>query len=224
MSLDSLDDVSTTIGSRLSPGCARIHPSTSSPERRGSLRSSSTRTGNGYASRSANGPSPDRYATASSPCDTVRTGFRMRAFPNARWVRLTSLGSSSTPRITWPAPASGPLPRCRLELDPEAAAVTETRFDAHLASHPLDRFAHDRESYPGPRIVIIGVQPLEHAKDPRLVLGSDADPVVFHPDAHQAVVPLRVDPQLGGALGRNELQPVAEQIGEHLRQRRRVAH
>src|SRR5215831_4899288 len=223
MSIDSLEDVSTTIGSRFSPGCERIHPSTSSPERRGSLRSSNTSTGNGYASRSANGLSPDRYATASSPFDTVRTGFRMRAFPNARWIRRTSFGSSSTTRITWPELTSV-LARSRLELDPEPAAVTGIRFDPHLASHALHRLAHDREPDARPRVVIIGMQPLEHAKDPRLMLGSDADAVVFYPHAHQTVVSLGVDAQLRSALRWHELQPVAEQIGEHLRQRRRMAY
>src|SRR5262245_4320468 len=149
MSMDCLEEVSTTIGSRFSPGRERIHPRTSSPERRGSLRSSSTRTGNGYSSRSAKGPSPDRYATASSPLDTVRTGFTMCAFPKARWINRMSLGSSSTTRITWPEFTSGPLFRCRLELDPEPAAVTETRFDPHLTSHAFDRLAHDRESDAG---------------------------------------------------------------------------
>src|SRR5262245_60123132 len=176
MSIDSLEDVSTTIGSRFSPGCERIHPSTSSPERRGSLRSSNTSTGNGYASRSANGLSPDRYATASSPFDTVRTGFRMRAFPNARWIRRTSFGSSSTTRITWPELTSV-LARSR--LDPEPAAVTGIRFDPHLASHALHRLAHDREGGGGGGVVIVGMGRVGQGRGGGVMRGSDGGGVVF---------------------------------------------
>src|SRR2546423_1607426 len=69
----------------------------------------------------------------------------------------------------------------RFQLEPESAAFSRFGFNAHTAAHPLDGFADNGQTYPGPVIPAGLMNTLKHLKQLLLGFPPDADPVVFEP-------------------------------------------
>src|SRR5262249_1524426 len=98
----------------------------------------------------------------------------------------------------------------------EPAAAPRTRFNPDLPAHAFDTLSHDCEPDPGSGILLAPVKPFKYAKDSFLVFLLDANPVVFHPEAHDPISGFRADVQDRRTARSNELRPIAQQIRQHL--------
>src|SRR6266704_723758 len=129
MSFCSSEAVNTTTRNRRSPGWRRSHSRTPNPSKRGIFKSSNSIVGSGCSARSAKAPSPFRYATATSPFFTYRTGAVTPALENASFKSITSSGKSSATKIRKPSA----IPQ-KIEFQPQPTISTDitcSRFNYH---------------------------------------------------------------------------------------------
>jgi hypothetical protein len=85
-----------------------------------------------------------------------------------------------------------------------------------LFDDPLD----ERETDPGPFVLVVGVEALEEDEDPVEVLGPD--PVVAHREAHPVALGLGRDPDPRGHTLTTKLDGVRDQVGKDLPELGRV--
>ena len=75
-----------------------------------------------------------------------------------------------------------------LKFEPEAAAAAGLGFDADFAAHAGDGFLDDSEADAGAGVFIAVVEAFEDAENAFAMFRSDADAVVFDPDADEIAV------------------------------------
>ncbi len=63
-----------------------------------------------------------------------------------------------------------------MKFDPEAAALTRSRLQAHSATHALDDFADEGKADAG--AFVIFAEALEHLPNFIVIFGGDADAVI----------------------------------------------
>src|SRR5437773_750636 len=110
------------------------------------------------------------------------------AFCRAIVMIRTSFSSSSTSKIAWVimplgwfTPGDGgysPIASPR-QFNPELASLARLRFKIQVPTQPLNRFSRNGQPDAGSFVFFGGVDPLEHAKNPRTVFRLDADAVVL---------------------------------------------
>src|SRR5579859_6905546 len=117
----------------------------------------------------------------------------------------TSSASSSTQRIVQ---VFIPSPGLCLKLDPEPASLTEGAFHSGPASHALHGSRHNGQSDACARILFRLVEPFEHLENACVILGGDADAVVFYPEAQAGVALLGSEPDFRADTGDREFKGV----------------
>src|SRR6478736_1073535 len=134
--------VSTATGTLASAGLARINLSTSEPESRGIIRSSTTKSG----------AKPASCLMASSPSNAVRTSNS----PSVSFFRYNSntKASSSTRRIFFMG--SSVDQGSRRKVDGEGRALPGRGLDVQRAATFLDESLHDVQSQTGALAGILG--------------------------------------------------------------------
>ena len=73
--------------------------------------------------------------------------------------------------------------RCSAKLEPEAAAFASFAFKSDAAAHAFEAPADQGQAYAGAGIVFLRMKALEQAEDLFVILGSDADALIGHPNA-----------------------------------------
>src|SRR5947209_11554837 len=151
-------------------------------------------------------PPSTRRASPSRP--TVRT--RGAGRPTTASATASSPATpASTTSARRPTSSRARLPRGQRE--PEAAALTGRRLDAHLAAVALDDAPAHRQPHPGAGIDVGAVQAREEPEHPLLVLGRDADAVVGDEQHSFAVDDLAADLD-ARLLAVGELQGVGDEV------------
>src|SRR5436190_6227842 len=117
------------------------------------------------------------------------------------------------------------------EFEPEATAVSRRGIDAEFAAEAFDAFADKSEANTSTRIGVAGMQTLEEAEYFLVVVGMDADAVIFDGDAdetgrlgREASPYLGGDAEVGCDVRRDKFQRVADEVGQDLLEDRLVAN
>src|SRR4029077_2984931 len=172
----SLEDVRTTTGIRAVRGSAFMRLRTSWPSSRGSFRSSRTSFVGSSILRPACGRVQNKNSSASTPSRAICTVLARLALLNACRVSLTSLGLSSTNRIT---ARSLPMNR-NLRCEVKCRALVDRRFGPDAAAVALNDALDDGEADASAFKIFRSVQPLKNFEQLVGVLHVKAGAVVAH--------------------------------------------
>src|SRR5437879_6485534 len=119
---------------------------------------------------------------------------------------------------------------CLPQFEPKAAALAESGFDADAPAHALDSFLDNREA-DARAAISVAVEAEKETENLLLVFGSDADAVVFDPDADPGALVCLVSHSMGegnllrpdtderGHVWSGKFQGIAQQVEEHLVER-----
>src|SRR5687767_2207130 len=221
MSRSSLEEVSITTERYRVRSSPRIRCSTSSPSKRGSLRSRRISCGRSGGCP-ARAPVAKSRSSASTPSWATTTSLRMLFFFRARMVSASSSGLSSTSRITLSAIVR--LLRCggtegEEEGGPAPLLSLRPDFSAVAPHHPL----HGGQSDAAPLELGRGVQSLEGAEELARVGHVEAGAVVAHVEAALAGVLRHPELDMRLRFPGGVLPGVGEQVLEHHLDQVRVA-
>src|SRR5882757_5220088 len=94
------------------------------------------------------------------------------------------------------------------------------RFDADRTAHFFDRLPDNGEPNASTLVLIVLVYPFEHAEQAGMILGLDADAIVFNPEPDFVATFLRPNLDFRRRSRRYKFLGVVEQIRHRLRERR----
>src|SRR2546422_4507692 len=161
-------------------------------------------------------------SSASAPSRTTWIRFETLFFLSERRVNSSSLGLSSTSRISTGSPVMGGTPQGEIEC----RAFVHFCFCPDAAAMPVNDALHNRETDSCSFIVLGAMEPLEDSKEFPHVLHVEPDSVVFY-DIHRLAT-VRLGAYFDARLfsRARELQGVGEEVGKDLLQERwvRLAH
>src|SRR5205809_6738011 len=112
---------------------------------------------------------------ARRPSVTTCKGVVRSATRAACLKRNSSFASSSTRRMVLFIGNSS------FQLNPKLAALPGLRLHTGAATHAFGSFAHKGQADAGPFVGLVGVDALEHIKNPPLIFRSYADAIVLNP-------------------------------------------
>src|SRR2546427_536108 len=208
MSRSSADDVSMTTGIDRVCGSDFKRFNTSNPSTFGSFRSSKMTFG-----RFESLPLPKIKSRASSPSRTTSMRFVRLFFFKACNASSTSLGLSSTNRISTGLWFIGASP---FKSEIESGAFIQLRLSPHAATMPVDDTLDDGETDTGPFVFLSPVQALEHAKEFVHVAHVKASAIVFDKVNGFAVSLLARDFNLCDLAFAGVLEGIGEKVHEDL--------
>src|SRR5258705_3944639 len=102
------------------------------------------------------------------------------------------------------------------QLDPEAAANVGLRLNTPASAEAFHGFGNDGESHTSPRVLGARVKFFEHAKNPLLIFGRNADAIIFNPDPHLFAFGFPVNINPGCDAGPGEFQRVGKELKKYL--------
>src|ERR1700674_866074 len=173
-SLSSAEDVSTTTGMPRVRGSPLRRLRTSCPSSLGSFRSNRMSRGISAILLVALGSGPNRNSSASTPSRATWTLFARLAVLKACSVSLTSLGLSSTSRMS----VCSSIMRRPLHGEVERCPSIDRRLGPNAPAVALDDALHDRQADAGAFEILRAMQPLKHAEKLVGILHVEADAVV----------------------------------------------
>src|SRR5690349_15328097 len=205
---------------RLVSSLALITRSTSMPSTRGIFRSSRTRRG-APACRPAKRPSRSRKSSASCPSCSQTIWLATFCSFRPRIVSSASSGLSSTRRIS--TSSSSCMSGLLGQREVERRALVGLAVGPDSPAVAYDDALHQSEPHAGAAEFAFAVQPLEHAKQLRLVARIEACAVVADVVDELLLVADRADLHDGPLPLARILDRVGEQIGPHLLEQRAIA-
>src|SRR5213594_3289992 len=214
MSRSSADDVSITTGIDRVCGSDFRRFNTSNPSTLGSFRSSKMTFG-----RFESIPLPKMKSRASSPSRTTSMRFVRLFFFNACNASSTSLGLSSTNRISTGLWFIGASP---FKSEIESGALMQLRLSPHAAAMPVDDALDDGETDTGPFVFLSPVQALEHAKEFVRVAHVKAGAIVFNKVDRFAGSFLATDFNFAQVAFAGVLEGIGEKIDKDLLEQCRI--
>src|SRR6202171_3448951 len=159
-SRSSLEDVSTTTGIAQVRGSPLMRLRTSWPSSRGSFKSSRMSFGFVGIFCSVSDAVPNRNSSASTPSRATWTVLARLAVLKACSVSLTSLGLSSTSRIS----ARWSAMNLSLRREVECCPPVDRRLGPDTPAVTLDDALHDRQADAGAFEILDAMQALEYAE------------------------------------------------------------
>src|SRR5881409_3603566 len=99
------------------------------------------------------------------------------------------------------------------QFNPKLAPLARLGFKIHLPAHAFDRFAHNSQADAGPFVFGGGVNPIEHAENPLIMLPRDADAVVLEIDPHMRIAWFGPNPDPRLDSRRDKFDGVVQEIG-----------
>src|ERR1700730_17420380 len=173
-SRSSLEEVSTTTGIAQVRGSLLMRLRTSWPSSRGSFKSSRMSFGLAGIFWPASDAVPNRNSRASTPSRATCTVFARLAVLKACSVSLTSLGLSSTSRIS----ARGSTMIWNLRCEVERRAPTDGCFNPDTPAVALDNALDDRQAHASAFEILRAMQSLEYAEQLVGILHVEASAIV----------------------------------------------
>src|SRR5208337_568537 len=219
MSSSALEVVRTTTGMRFRFSSCLISASTSRPSFLGRFRSNRIKSGLGL---SAYGPSLCRKASAAIPSCTTWSMLRTFASLRASRVRRTSAGLSSTNKMSIGRTGFIIIPSFIRNGEMESGTCSRFRLHPHAATMALHNLFADRQANARAGIFLTAMQALKNNENPVKILRSDADAVIAYAELPSTVLPSSGNVNAWRFLRPPELDGIAEQILEKLRQLRLV--
>jgi hypothetical protein len=103
---------------------------------------------------------------------------------------------------------------CGGQLDPEFTALVKSGLNAALPAHPLNCPPNNGQAYPKAWIHFNAVQAFEHEPDALVVLGRDANAVVFDPESGRFASCLGANSNMRHGLRRDEQSRICHKLGQ----------
>src|SRR5271166_1059704 len=160
---------------------------------------------------------------AATPSGTTCSVLRTFASLSASRVRRTSAGLSSTNRMSIGLTGFIILvPSFIRNGEMEGGTCSRFRLHPHAAAVPFHNLFADRQANAGARILLTAVQALENNENPVKILRGYANAVIAYAELPGTMLPYCGNMNAGRFLPPPELDGIAEQILEKLRQLRLV--